>query len=159
MTRKRGATTKQINAIRTYSKKGWSANRIQKKLKQRQMGMRRTKLLGYVREFKHKQARPHVQKHIPRKYRKPTPTTYARPTGKPTIGMFGKQIACYGSKDGRAKRIQMSGTGRQLYEAMQIVSKHPPKKQFLTISSEALLESPEEYLERGYWDARPKIES
>lgn len=147
-------TTKRINAIRSYAHKGYSANKIQQKLRQRHMGMRRTKLLGYVREFKHKQARPHVQKHIPRKYRK---STIYRPA--PKMQLFQKQIACYGSEHGKSKRIQMSGTGRQLYEAMQIVSKHPPKKQFLTISSEALLESPEEYLERGHWDARPEIES
>jgi hypothetical protein len=120
------------------------------------MGMRRTKLLGYVRKYKHKQPKAYPEKHIRKKYRKPTRTTY---TPAPKIGIFGKQIACYGSEHGVSKRIQMSGTGRQLYEAMQIVSKHPPKKQFLTISTEALLESPEEYLERGHWDARPKVQS
>lgn len=119
--------------------------------------MRRTKLLSYVRKYKHKQPKAHPEKHIRKKYRK---STYqARPTGKPAIGLFQKQIACYGSEHGKSKRIQMSGSGRQLYQAMQIVSKHPPKKQFLTVSPEALLEDPEEYLERGHWDARPKVES
>ncbi|MGD0496698.1 MAG: hypothetical protein ABSB28_11800 [Candidatus Bathyarchaeia archaeon] len=154
MAKTKGVSKRQINAIRSYARKGYSANKIQQKLRQRHIGMRRTKLLHYVRQAKHKRARPHVQKHIPREYRRQT--TY---TPAPKIGIFAKQIACYGSEHGKSKRIQMFGSGRQLYEAMQIVSKHPPKKQFLTISSEALLESPEEFLERGHWDARPRVES
>lgn len=145
--RKRRVTTKQVNAIRQYSRKGYSANQIQHKLSQRHMGLRRTILLGYVREFKGKQARRSVERYTPTKYRP------AR------IGIFVKQVTCYGTQQGRAKRIQMAGSGRQLYEAMRLVSKHPPKKQFLTLSAEALLDDPQEFLERGQWDARPKIES
>jgi hypothetical protein len=72
----------------------------------------------------------------------------------------GNHVAAYSTVHGKSKRIQMAGNPQQLYRAMQLVVKHPPKKQFLTISPEALLNDPEEYLElREYWDARPKIES
>lgn len=71
----------------------------------------------------------------------------------------GRGIAAYGTVHGKSKRVQMKGSGKQLYRAMVLVSKHPPKKQFLTLSAEALLDDPDEFLERGHWDARPKIES
>lgn len=72
----------------------------------------------------------------------------------------GSHIAVYGSAHGKNKRIQMGGSPQQLYRAMQLAVKHPPKKQFLTISPEALLNDPEKYFElREYWDARPNIES
>lgn len=72
----------------------------------------------------------------------------------------GKKVASYGTVHLKSKRVQMYGSGKQTYQAMILVAKHPPKKQFLTISAEALLESPEEYLDmRGRWDVRPEIKS
>lgn len=147
MSRKRGVTTKQVDAIRSYAHKGYSANQIQQKLSKQGIGLRRTILLSYVREFKRQPARPHIEKYTPTKY---------RPS---KIGIFGKQLACYGTQHGRSKRIQMTGSGFQLYQAMLRVSKHPPKKQFLTVSAEALLDDPSKYLERGEWDVHPKVTS
>lgn len=72
----------------------------------------------------------------------------------------GNHVSAYSTADGESKRVQMSGSGQSLYRAMQLVSQHPPKKQFLTVSPEALLNDPTEYLDlRKHWDARPKIES
>lgn len=146
MTRK-GITTKQIDAIRGYSRKGYSANKIQKKLSQRHIGLRRTVLLGYVREFKEKQARPHVERYTPTKYR------------GAKIGFFQKQVAAYSTFHGQSRRIQTVGNGQQLMKVMMIASRHPPKKQFLTVSAGAFLEDPWKYVERGRWDARPEITS
>lgn len=87
------------------------------------------------------------------KYRK------QKPSWTTTMPQAAKQIAAYGTHHGKNKRVQMKGTGRQLFEAMQLVARHPPKKQFLTVSTEDLLDDPEEYLESGMWDDRPKIYS
>lgn len=148
VSRKRGVTLKQMQAIKQYSRKGFSANKIQKELSHRHMGLRRTVLLGYVREFKEKQAKPHVEKYAPTKYRP-----------APRIGFLQKQLAVYGTRHGESKRIQMVGSGSQLYRAMILVSRHPPRKQFLTISAEALLDDPHRYLEGGNWDAHPETSS
>lgn len=147
MTRKRGITEKQKQAIKTYVSKGYSANKIQKKLQQRHMGMRRQRLLRYNRIYRRKAPQYPTQKYTRYKYR------------APKIGFLGKQLAVYGSEHGKSKRIQMSGSGYQLYQAMLRVSRHPPKKQFLTISAEALLDDPSRYLERGNWDAHPEASS
>jgi hypothetical protein len=146
MTRK-GITKKQMDAIRGYSRKGYSANKIQQKLSQRHMGLRRTVLLGHVREIKEKQAKPHVERYTPTKYR------------PAKIGFFQKQVSAYSTFHGESRRIQTVGNGQQLMRVMMIASRHPPKKQFLTISAEALLDDPWRYLERGHWDVRPEITS
>jgi hypothetical protein len=75
------------------------------------------------------------------------------------IKFGGKNVAAYGTVHGESKRVQMHGSGTQLYRAMLIISKHPPKKRFLTLSAEALLDDPDRYLKRGHWDARPEITS
>lgn len=80
-------------------------------------------------------------------------------TRRGAIRFGGKNVASYGTVHGKSKRVQMYGSGKQLYQAMQLVSKHPPKKQFLTVSAEALLNDPEEYLKKGRWDARPEVKS
>jgi hypothetical protein len=107
--------------------------------------MRRTKLLGYVREFKHKKPKPSVSQYVPHKYRKGKAVSF---------GLGPKQVAVWRGD----KRVQIVGSGQQLKQAMQYVIKHPPKKRFLTISAEALLNDPEEYLE-GRWSDRPNVES
>jgi hypothetical protein len=70
----------------------------------------------------------------------------------------GTQVSAYGTADGQSKRVQMNGSPQTLYQAMMLVVKHPPKKQFLTISAEALLDDPYKYLEKKEW-SRPRIES
>jgi len=46
------------------------------------------------------------------------------------IQFGGKGVAAYGTVHGKAKRVQMVGSGQQLYRAMQLVAKHPPKNSF-----------------------------
>jgi len=71
----------------------------------------------------------------------------------------GKQIAVYGTVNGESHRIQMYGSGKQLYKAMMLVSQHPPRKQFLTTSAENINENPDKYLDmEEKWD-RKEVES
>jgi hypothetical protein len=151
--RTKGVTQKQLATIRRMAQKGYSANRIYRRLKTQHQGMRRTKLLGYVREFKARPPQAHVEKYYPTRRME---RTHSR---KPFGIFIQKQIAAYGTQLGKQKRVQMKGNGRELYRAMKLVAKHPPKKQFLTIDAEDLLESPEDYLERGRWDAHPAVKS
>jgi hypothetical protein len=81
-------------------------------------------------------------------------TKWTTRVGKIRVG-GGKGVAVYGGK----KRIQMRGSGRDLYNAMKLVVKHPPKEQFLDITAEEVLHHPERFLEKGYWAGRPEIES
>ena len=50
-------------------KKGMSANRIQRQLRNQGMGVRRKELLRHIREMKMKSAKANPDKHIPKKYR------------------------------------------------------------------------------------------
>lgn len=143
--RKRGVSTKQINAIRKYSRQGLSANKIQKRLRTRHMGMRRTVLLTYVREMKHQQPKANVSMYVPRKYYR--------------VRFGGKQVAEYGTVRGKPRRIQVYGDGKQLYKVIRLISRHPPRERFLTIDANRLLSDPERFLSEGYWDARPRIKS
>lgn len=103
MTRTKGVSQRQIRAIRSLSRRGHSANYINRKLKARHMGMRRTKLLGYVREFKNRPARPHVEKYTRMRYRR-----------RPIID-FGKRVILRGKWKGKNKEIEKTGEGRDLY--------------------------------------------
>lgn len=69
MTKTKGVSQRQIRLIKYYSHKGYSANQIQRKLRARHIGMRRTRFLGYVREFKRQTPKAHVERYTPRKYR------------------------------------------------------------------------------------------
>lgn len=104
MPRTRGKTTKQIKAVKSYVRKGYSANRIQKRLQKRHLGMRRTVLLTYVREFRRQKPRPSVAKYVPRKYRKEL-----------RIPVAVKEVKLFGThKHKRAKKTQ-TGRGSELY--------------------------------------------
>jgi hypothetical protein len=157
-TRKTGLSAKKLREIKTYARKGYSANRIQKKMRQRHMGVRRKTILRIVRETKGRPQRPNPEKYVRRKYRKSTVAVTAPTRGRSvSYTSFGvKGLAVY---DGN-KRIQMRGTGRDLYNAMKIVVKHPPKEQFLDITASEVLLHPEMFLEKGYWrGGRPQVES
>jgi len=52
MPKKREASPKQIDYIKKRSREGASANQIQKEMQARHMGMKRQRLLEYVRESK-----------------------------------------------------------------------------------------------------------
>lgn len=150
-------SAKQKQRVIELAGKGYSANRIQKTLHREHMGMRRKTLLKLVREHKHvppeKSRVVHREKYIPKKYRK-----YRRETvGYPLLG---KQIAVYGTVNGQSRRVEMSGNGRQLYNAMFIVAKHPPKKRFLVANASKINNYPNVFLDlRREWDEHPEVKS
>jgi hypothetical protein len=105
LTKTKGVSQRQIKAVRSYARKGWSANRIQQKLRARHMGMRRTKLLGYVREFKGQPARPQVEKYTRMKYRhRPVSVQFT----------FPKTIILRGKWKGKNKEIKQTDRGYSL---------------------------------------------
>lgn len=58
-------------ALESYIKKGYSANKIQKLLQKRKLGIRRKVLLSEIRSIKKIQIKPEKRiKHIPKKYKK-----------------------------------------------------------------------------------------
>jgi hypothetical protein len=145
------ATREQVDLIRKESREGKTANQIQKDLQSRHMGMRRTQLLGYVREIKGKQPKPEQQKYTPRKV-----SLEERVHRQIRERQRGKKVSVYGKVNGESRRIQMYGSGRDLYRAMMEASKYPPKKKFLTCSADdmsGLLD----YWES--WDQHPNVES
>lgn len=141
-----GKSTKQIGAIREYSRQGLSANEIQRRLSRQGMGMRRTVMLQYVREFKRQTQETSVSKNVPYKYRL-------------SFSFGGKHVAVYSTVRGKQRRIQVYGNGKQLRRVMVLVSRHPPKQRFLTIDAASLLSNPWRYLSEGFWDEKPQIES
>ncbi|MFX0199609.1 MAG: hypothetical protein ACFFCW_26095 [Candidatus Hodarchaeota archaeon] len=144
-------TKRQRKAIRTYVKQGISANKIQKKLSKQGLGIRRKTLLSEVRKLKRQKPRADRKKYTPHKYR-------VRKLKKRFPMM--QQIAVYSTVHGRSRRVQIAGTRKQLYRAMQYVYKYPPKQRFLTIGAVELLNDPWRYLDRKErWDRHPDIKS
>ncbi len=77
---------------------------------------------------------------------------------KVKLRLNGKPIAVYGTVQGKSRRVEMSGTGRSLYNAMLYVGKHPPKKRFLRILADKIILFPRRYLDFDEkWDDRPKV--
>jgi len=60
----------KVELIRDYTKRGYSANKIQRELKAQGKGMRRKEVLKYVRQFKGKQLKKDSSKYARKKYRK-----------------------------------------------------------------------------------------
>ena len=118
-----------VKRIQTLSKQGKSANHIQRILKREHRGIRRKTLLAYVRKFKGRPLKPHVERYIPRKYRRRVAVT---PKPKPE-----KHVAIYGRHKGKSKRIEASGTGKQLYRFLIDGVVHPPRKRFERIDVES----------------------
>ena len=131
--------------IHYYAEKRYSANQIQKKLQEQGLGIRRKELLAKVREVKGVPKKPNPEVYIPIKYRR------AEKKGIPA-----KWIAVYGSVDGTSRRIELAGSGKQLYKAMLHVAKHPPKKRFVQCGATDV----SNYLDyEKMWDERPKVKS
>lgn len=132
--------------IREYVKAGYSANRIQKTLSQKGLGMRRKDLLAEIRRVKGVRRKPYVERHIPVKYR--------RRVAPPWI--LEKYVAVYGSVHGISRRVEMKGTGRELYNAMRNVIIHPPRERFIRCHASEV----KHYLDfQKEWDSRPDVES
>jgi len=60
----------RINDLSWYVSRGYSANKIQKRMKDRGLGIRRQTLLKIVREMKLKPKKADAKKYTPKKYRK-----------------------------------------------------------------------------------------
>lgn len=138
-----GKEAKRERLIKNYVKQGLSANEIQKRLQKRGLGMRRKRLLAVVRMYKGVSKKPHPEKYVP----------------KWTLLKY-KRVAVYGLVDGQSRRAEIYGTGRSLYQVMQIAVKHPPKKRFLKETANRVLVSPKDYFDiRAVWDDLPEVES
>jgi len=66
----KGVGKVRINALSWYVNRGYSANKIQKRLSDRGIGIRRKKLLNIVREMRLKEKKADSKKYNPKKYRK-----------------------------------------------------------------------------------------
>jgi len=66
----RGIGKVRIKALNWYVNRGYSANKIQKMLKDRGLGIRRQTLLKIVRELRLKQKKSNAKKYTPKKYRR-----------------------------------------------------------------------------------------
>lgn len=156
------AITRKINprtrsAIRKYVKQGLSSNKIQKKLQNQHLGIRRKTLLAEIRKAKGQKSKANRYKYTPRKYRK-RKTVY--PSQARRQFFIRKQIAGYGTVHGQSRRIQVYGSGKQLQRVMLLASQHPPRTQFLTIYAGTLLSNPWRYLSREeFWDDIPRVDS
>lgn len=158
--RAKGVKPETVYRIRTLTKEGKSANEIQRQMQKEHLSIRRTRLLGYVREFKNQPLKSESWKYTPEKYRETS--RYYKDYRRYGFGTESneKQIAVVGSKNGLGKRIHMHGSGHELQEAMMKVAKHPPKTKYLTISARKLNRNPIKYLDYGSeWDERPNIKS
>jgi hypothetical protein len=144
--------------IKGYISEGYSANKIQKLLKKQHVGIRRKTLLSEIRKIKHQKIKRNTQKYIPTKYRG---TAYRKRVYHPRFPYGIKQVAMYGTVHGRGRRIQVSGSGKQLFRLMVELmnSRRAPKKQFLTIDADSLLNNLDYYLSFEKWDAKPSVRS
>jgi len=150
-------TKQQKKAIRPYVKEGLSSNKIQKRLQQRHIGMRRAVLLAEIRKIKRQKPKANRYKYTPRKYRKRR-VFYPSHARRQFYGEY--QIAGYGTVNGKSRRIQVYGNRKLLYKVMLLASQHPPLTRFLTINAETLLSNPWRYLSREeFWDDRPRVDS
>jgi phosphoenolpyruvate-protein kinase (PTS system EI component) len=91
----------QHTRIKTLADQGYSANQIQKKLKAEGLGMRRTELLAYIREVKHKPTPKEREKYRPK----------SRTSGKGP-----ESVTIRGMYHGRSFRHTRRGRGKSLYE-------------------------------------------
>lgn len=160
-------TKQQRKAIRNYIKKGYSANRIQKRLKARHMGMRRTVLLSQIRKVNHQKAKVDRLKYTPRKYQKITGGIPHPPKTRRQF-FIGRQVAVYGyartSRHPRAysARFEFCGNGKALFLAVKKAHEGiVPRKEwaFVKCSARDFLSNPSVYGERGFWTERPEVES
>ncbi|MEM1507525.1 MAG: hypothetical protein QXS05_05650 [Candidatus Bathyarchaeia archaeon] len=125
--------------IRDYVHRGYSANLIQRELQREGLGMRRKDLLKRVREIRESEKAPMV-------------VTVRR--ARVRWVEAGKRIALYGTVGGESRRLEMYGTGRQLYRAMQDAVIHPPKKRFVECHAKEARRYLDYWME---WDYRPEV--
>ncbi len=158
--------SKQFEYVEKEVYEGKSSNQIQKDLREHDMGMRRKVLLATIREIKGITIKPDRWKYVPLKYRhlKMLPKS-GRPVSEERLkraerriqlSFSQKQITIAGTVNGRPHRIQIKGRGRDLYRVMGDIIRHPPKKRFLTTTTNKVLGELNYY---ETWDMRPNVNS
>jgi hypothetical protein len=131
----RPISKRQIKAIRSYVKKGYSANQIQVKLKNQHIGIRRKVLLTKIRIIKHQKPKAETVKYIPKKYAQ-APRVKAPPRKRlrPFFAQIQeKQVTVIGRHYGKRIIKKHYGKGRDLYR--------------FVINEMA----------SGYWDEKPQV--
>jgi hypothetical protein len=130
---------KTIWAIRGYVQRGYSANKIQEKLKAQHLGIRRKELLAEVRRAKNQPKKPNTVKYIPKKYARP-----ARWRGKARVKALPrkrlrwlgeKQVTLVGKHKGKLVIEKKRGSGKELYRFIK------------------------DEMTGDYWDEKPHIHS
>lgn len=143
---------KQIKIIREGVEKGFSANKIQKILKSKGLGMRRKTLLGWVRKIKGVKKKPSPSKYVPRKYK-----VVAKAK---RVKVSRVRVAVYGIVNNEGKRIEIEGNPKAVGKAVALAVKNPPKKKIVHAKAEKLVQKPLVYLNKEEeWDTRPEVES
>jgi hypothetical protein len=167
MPKPKTVTKQQRKAIRSYVKKGITANKIQKRLRARHMGMRRTVLLSQIRKVKHQKPKANRLKHTPKKYQRMT-SGVPHPSRERRQTMSGRQVAVYGYARTRrnprpySARFEFYGSGKDLFKAVKLAHDgFVPRKEwaFVKCSAREFLSNPEVYGERGEWSDSPRVES
>jgi hypothetical protein len=121
---------RQIKAIRSYVKKGYSANQIQVKLKNQHMGIRRKVLLAEVRKVKGQKLKAGTVKYIPKKYVKVRWLARAE-----LERLLEKRVTITGKHKGDFVTKTRSGKGKDLYRWVL------------------------DEMTGGYWDKKPIVHS
>ena len=149
-------------AIKGYVKQGYSANKIQKKLKSQGLGIQRKKLLAEVRKIKGLKPKANRQKYTPKKYRRRATPKARRPV------YSGKHIAVYKNATTRrhpkpySARFEFYGMGKDLAKAVRLTfSGIVPKWEdpFVECHARDFLNDPYTFGEEGRWTDKPSIES
>jgi len=171
MPKRKPVSKQQTEAIRTYIKQGYSANKIQKKLKSQGLGIRRQTLLAEVRKLKGKKPRAQSHKYTPKKYRR----RISPPARRPVYS--GKHIAVYryattsryrvlarklGLPKSYSARFELYGNGKDIAKAVHLaLSGFVPRWEnpHVECSARAFLANPYKYGEKGMWVGKPNIES
>jgi hypothetical protein len=170
MRERKPISKKQTEAIRTYIKQGYSANKIQKKLQRQDLGIQRKKLLAEVRKVKGTKAKAYPQKYTPKKYRRVTPRARRPVFGGKHIAVFRyvttsryrKMAKKLGLPKYYSARFELYGSGKDLAIAIGLVKggivprwENP----HVECSARDFLNNPYKYGEKGIWLDRPTVES
>ena len=111
-----------VHRIRELSRTKKSANKIVRQTRREGIGIRRTTILAYIREFRGKAPKKDVYKYIPKKYLTRERRLHIEQ------GVKRKGVVIYGKVNGINRRTEVSGTGKGLMSFLVDAVKHPPKK-------------------------------
>jgi len=143
-----------VNRIRELSRTKKSANEIVRQTRREGIGIRRKTILAYIRGFRGKAPKPHAYKYIPKKYLTRKRRLHIE------YDVKRKHVIIAGKVNGKSRRIEVSGTGRQLMDFLRDAVRHPPKQRFVRGDVSTIHGRSKIKLDwRKHWDARPKIAS